>query len=214
LPRRVSLRDSVISLDAPSEPGLSNDYVNIWLDDEYGLRSLASAPSRIVDIGANIGLFSLWASRNYPKAIIHAYEPSESIAAYAERNLASRPQVQLYRSGVSSKAGFAQLVQAGESRVVRAVGGASDGVPMLPFADVVARMGGPVDLLKLDCEGAEWDIFADPNPFRDVQVVRMEYHLIEGRTVQDVRQAAEDLGFQVEKLIENDGFGIAWWKRR
>ena len=70
-----------------------------------------------------------------------------------------------------------------------------------------------MDLLKLDCEGAEWDIFRDPKPFANVQSVRMEYHLTEGKTLTDLRKIVESLGYVIDHLEENTGFGIVWLSR-
>jgi len=65
-----------VSLNLPQEPGLNYDFINLILDDEYGLEKLDAKPKTIIDIGANIGLFSLWAGLCFPKAIIHSYEPN------------------------------------------------------------------------------------------------------------------------------------------
>jgi len=216
LPRRVRLCGRVIPIAAPPEGGLAFDYLNIWLDDEYGLKALPFTPAKIIDVGSNIGLFSLWALRNFPDAQIHGYEPNPNAAKFAESNLAGFNSVTLFPEAVGSKSGSARLIQAnsGESRMVLAAAAADSGVPMIAFSEAVARMGGNIDLLKLDCEGAEWEIFRNPAPFREVRVVRMEYHLTEGQRIDDLRQAAGALGFEIDRLIENDGFGIAWWKRR
>ena len=53
----------------------------------------------------------------------------------------------------------------------------------------------------------------EPDLFAAVDHIRMEYHLIDGRTVDDVRQLAADLGFRVVRLVANQGFGIVWMDR-
>ena len=75
------------------------------------------------------------------------------------------------------------------------------------------RIGGRIDLLKVDCEGAEWDFMRDPELFAHVGAIRMEYHLVDGRTLDDVHRLADKIGFKVTKLDENSGFGIAWLDR-
>jgi hypothetical protein len=74
-------------------------------------------------------------------------------------------------------------------------------------------MGGALDLLKLDCEGAEWDIFKDVEALRQVRLIRMEYHLTDGRSLDDLTIHAKRLGFHIERLEPNQGFGIAWLSR-
>jgi hypothetical protein len=67
--------------------------------------------------------------------------------------------------------------------------------------------------MKLDIEGAEWELFEEPCSFDGIDIVRMEYHLGPGRTLRDVANAAERLGFAIEKLTPNNGFGILWLRR-
>jgi hypothetical protein len=41
----------------------------------------------------------------------------------------------------------------------------------------------------------------------------MEYHLTEGRSIEDVKEVINKLGFTLEHLEENSGFGIVWFSR-
>lgn len=75
---------------------------------------------------------------------------------------------------------------------------------------MIDRIGGRIDLLKIDCEGAEWDIFEQHDAFRNVHQIRMEYHLLEGRDLARFEDTVGELGFRIIKLIPNRGFGIAW----
>ena len=65
-------------------------------------------------------------------------------------------------------------------------------------------------LLKIDCEGGEWKIFENPVPFQKVRSIRMEYHLLGGRTLDDLKKASDRIGFEIVKLEQNSRFGIAW----
>lgn len=87
LPHSYFLKGTKISLNAPSEPGLAYDFINLLLDDEYGLKSIKNHPKTIVDIGANIGLFSQMAGELFPEAKIHAYEPNPRLQKYLDQNL-------------------------------------------------------------------------------------------------------------------------------
>jgi Methyltransferase FkbM domain len=64
------------------------------------------------------------------------------------------------------------------------------------FAEAVTRLG-QVDLLKLDCEGAEWAILSDPAPWRSVRSLVMEYHLWAkpNSTTQELETALRYHGF-------------------
>src|SRR5262245_18616314 len=73
MPHRVKLCNRTVELSLPPEPMLASDFVNLALDDEYGLRE-ADDPKTIIDVGANVGLFSLLARHYFPDSIIRAYE--------------------------------------------------------------------------------------------------------------------------------------------
>jgi hypothetical protein len=68
--------------------------------------------------------------------------------------------------------------------------------------------------MKLDCEGAEWAIFRDVEAFAKVRELRMEYHLTEGRSLDDLRAVARGLGFEITHVRENLGFGTAYLSNR
>jgi hypothetical protein len=38
----------------------------------------------------------------------------------------------------------------------------------------------------------------------------MKYHLADGKSLEDLKRAAARIGFEIVKLKENSGFGIAW----
>jgi hypothetical protein len=59
LPNQIRLFGEELVLKYPNDPALISDVINILLDDEYGLGELGSPVRTVVDIGANVGLFSL-----------------------------------------------------------------------------------------------------------------------------------------------------------
>ena len=105
------------------------------------------------------------------------------------------------------------MVDNSESRLCQIKTGSSQGITIIPLQEAINRIGGQVDLLKIDCEGAEWDIFRNPEPFKNIKSIRMEYHLTEGRSIEDVKEVINKLGFTLEHLEENSGFGIVWFSR-
>jgi hypothetical protein len=80
----------------------------------------------------------------------------------------------------------------------------------------VAKLG-VVDVLKLDCEGAEWDIFSDPLPWAKVRNLCMEYHLWAkpNSTIQSVESVLRDLGFDRITIMPstNGSWGFAYGKK-
>jgi hypothetical protein len=75
-----------------------------------------------------------------------------------------------------------------------------------------------VDLLKLDIEGSEWPILADPRMAElSVPVVMVEYHAHgapSDNPERDARDALERVGYVTESTLDSaPGFGVVWgWK--
>lgn len=122
------------------------------LDDHYRLHALPTA-RRIVDVGAGTGDFAIFAARLFPDAAIVCFEPD---ARYAEV-LGDNVQ----RNGCRNVTAHAV-----------ALGYAPPARRLADFVD------GDVDLLKIDCEGAELDVLAGLGPpmLARVRRIVLEYH--------------------------------------
>jgi len=211
LPKSYYFNRRWLRVYAPPERGLAYDFINLFFDDEYGLKSLHHYPKTIVDIGANIGLFSQMAGVLFPEAKIHSYEPNFRLHDYLNKNL-EQVAANFFSEAVGAEAGTGRSFDTGDSRTgVFEKGGDT---PIVAFATVLERIGGTIDLLKIDCEGGEWDIFENAAPFQKVRMIRMEYHLVDGMSLEDLKKAAARIGFEIVKLEENSGFGIAWMEAR
>jgi FkbM family methyltransferase len=214
LPRSIRWRDRSLFISAPKEVGLAWDFINLALDDEYGLREFREKPKTVIDVGANVGLFSILAAHYFANAMIHAYEPNPRVIPYTAKNL-QPVGVTLFNEGVGRVFGFATIQDKGKSRYAHTLlaESASGNVPIIPLTEAVERMGREIDLLKLDCEGAGWDIFQEPRAFERIKNIRLEYHLIQGHSVGDLERITTDLGFRIDRWIPNQRFGIAWLSR-
>lgn len=209
LPRRLNLAGGSVDLAYPDDPAIISDIINVLMEDEYGLATLPGPVETIVDIGANIGLFSLWARHHFPDARILAFEPNPDVYDYAKRNT-ERLGVDLSMEAVGSERGAVRLFSPDEStRTVRALSDKDGKVPMITLDDVVARAGGRIDLLKLDCEGGEWEILKCAEALRKVKCVVMEYHLTGDVSVEQLLSTMSALNFQNVELDRNHGFGMA-----
>ena len=61
--------------------------------------------------------------------------------------------------GVGSEESAGKLVLRDSSRLVATEKDPRGSVKLTGIQTVIERLGGKLDLLKLDCEGAEWEIF-------------------------------------------------------
>lgn len=188
------------------------DLFNVLLDDEYGLGALPKTPSVIVDIGVNMGIFSLAAWERFPRAKIFGYEPNPGAFAKATHNLESTNAI-LFNEAVGREPGMCTISNSSQSRLAKALVTDSGTIPITSFSEVLRRAGGRIDVLKMDCEGAEWDILEDRNSMRFVQSIRMEYHLGRGRALTDFKELVSGGDHRIIRLVEERNHGIVWLER-
>jgi FkbM family methyltransferase len=143
----------------------------------------------VVDVGANIGLFTLaLASLVGPFGRVYAYEPSGELAGVLEDNLAMnwmRDRVELLRVAASDHGGELPFRSDARFRLL-GVAGPSDagamGCAVVPAERIDARIhaGVPLRLVKVDVEGGEYRVLRGLRGlldraairFLDVEVIR------------------------------------------
>ncbi len=122
----------------------------------------------ILDIGANVGAFALWADMRWRGSTIRCYEPNPGTFAYLERNIKGRPNISATNAAVYPGVGrrepfFSRYAGDGEAGLVSyARDTFRDQAVMSDFdVDVVAPSDlASADIVKLDVEGAEAAILA------------------------------------------------------
>ena len=120
-------------------------------------------PPRILDLGANIGLFGLYVLGRWPTANLTGFEPDPDNAALLERtvranNLEGRWHV--HRLACSNRTGTVAFAGGLLSEARIAEPGETNTIDV-PVVDLFGE-DHDVDLLKMDIEGAEWAILTDP----------------------------------------------------
>jgi FkbM family methyltransferase len=169
---------------------------------------------RVVDVGANVGMFSAWAALKWPQAHVTAFEPIESnCRVYRRWAAASQANVELIEAAAGASEGSANFVDLGGGSFQ--ADGDDQGVTV-PIVDVFPTLL-DADFIKIDIEGGEWPLLADPRMAALNAVLVMEYHRV-GSPSLPARAAAEDLlqaaGFETGFGQHNHwGHGTLWaWK--
>jgi FkbM family methyltransferase len=215
MPSSVRIGPASVALSYPGEGGVLADFVTCFLDDEYGLAASDGPCSAILDIGANVGFFTMAARSWFPNATIHAYEPNRRTLPYLRANT-ERCGVTVYPEAVGSKSGFITVVDDGDSNLARTERAAPDGegsVALTALSVAVERLGGTVDFAKIDCEGGEWDLFQDPAPWQKIRHVRMEYHLWNRHDYSEVESSLRRLGYVIRLNRPQGEWGTVWAAR-
>jgi FkbM family methyltransferase len=141
----------------------------------YRFNTARSEPL-IIDCGANIGLAVLYWKQLYPAARIEAFEPDPIIFRVLENNTAGLNSVTLHATAVWRDASILPFRVEGSWGGRLCVSGdeASSEVPATRLRDLLDES---VDMLKLDIEGAEYDVLLDCfDRLHNVANLFVEYH--------------------------------------
>jgi len=166
--------------------------------------SLEGARGVVVDAGAHVGTFTATAAAHAERVV--AVEPNPDNLAMLRRNLEANgiANVEVVEGALWPGGGEVDLGTIGPTSAGSVVVGATTGgvrVPALDLNDLVDRVG-PVDLLKLDIEGAEFEVLqrTSLDTLRQIGVIVGELHLWAAPPAEAEALIArlEEAGFAVE----------------
>jgi FkbM family methyltransferase len=181
--------------------GFLYEFTEICLNDCYHLNILfkeIAVITTIIDIGANQGLFTLAARSKFPKATINCYEPNRQLQLVLDFNAQQLRSTVFYEA--VTKESCKVLLEFGETDLHTQSKHSHDGnIPGTSLREAIKGAGGRIDILKLDCEGAEWELLEDTASWACIRAVTMEYHLWakEGATHPGIKAILEALNFKV-----------------
>ncbi len=148
----------------------------VWIDECYRL-PFDLAPTTLVDLGANIGLTSLWFAHRYGCKVI-AVEPSPENARLVRLNLERNGiDAEVVEGAVGPRDGTAYFQAEADSNLGH-LGQEGRPVPVFSMDTVLGRLpAAQVDLVKLDIEGGEGPLLAENVGWlRRVKAVIAEFH--------------------------------------
>jgi FkbM family methyltransferase len=136
-------------------------YEEVVLNDEYRF-DLPQSPKVILDIGANIGLTSAYFATRYPDARILAIEPEAENFRLLRKNLEPYKNVRPIRAALWSNDTRVELKDTGSGSWAFQVEESSTGaIPAVTLSTLLAENEvSYADLVKIDIEGAEREVFA------------------------------------------------------
>lgn len=183
--RRTVLQARVpVALEAPETmaPALAS-----VLEGEYEA-GYSGERLQILDIGANVGAFAIWAGLRWPGSRIDCYEAHPGTFALLERNVAAYPGVAchnraVYPSEAERARYYGRYPGDGEAGIVSVIEGMFTDVPAVGSFEVPVvhpRTLPRADIVKLDVEGAEPEILEHLD-LAETSLVLMEYHSDAGK---------------------------------
>ncbi|HSV37260.1 MAG TPA: FkbM family methyltransferase [Nocardioidaceae bacterium] len=225
-PTELEFRVHGLTVTVPNRKGARVPVYEVFAEDAYRLSWFTAGldPTFVaVDIGAHVGCFSVALAHQAPGVHISAYEASPSTAAYLQRNVVANrlgDQVSTHAAAVSSSTGvleFADNDSASALNGLTAPAGATlVEVPCVTVAQAFAGAPGPVQLVKIDTEGAEYDLVlaSDPEHWASVRRVVLEYHDVPGHSWGELERFFGRAGLhQIAHEPETPRQGTVWLSR-
>jgi FkbM family methyltransferase len=169
-------------------------FKEIFVEDFYRIKQLLQRlPSNpvVIDIGANAGFFDLLVLSKLKEARVFAYEPLESNRKLIQKMVDANPllqsnlslfqkavtgkpvpSIELYVEDTAGNSEIASVFSDFDKRNTRSVS-----VPAISLSSITEEHP-KIDLLKMDCEGSEYDILYNTGPelLQRIQVMAIEVH--------------------------------------
>jgi FkbM family methyltransferase len=206
MPRQVRISGNWVTLSYPSDQGSYIAFKDVFISDVYWLDKLREKRfESILDIGGHAGFFSLAAKNVFPNAKVHSYEPNSLLWPHIDSH-AGQAGFSVFHEAVGSQSGWVSLQEGQDSVFTQCRVDDQGDVKMTSIAEAIERVSGAgmLDLLKMDCEGGEWEIFNDTASMKKVRCLSMEYHLFEDKPLTLLRNKILELGFVI-KTEQSDG---------
>lgn len=189
--RRVQLRSSSSDVSI---------FEHVFIEDEFDID--LGDPKLIIDGGANCGLSALYFATRYTDASVVAVEPDYENCRLCEQNTAGL-KVEVVQSAMWSRSTYLKVENPeAEPWSYRCVESEESEPGSFEARDMKSLLAGRhCDLLKLDIEGGENELFRDPDWLSDVSAIVVEIHNDEADTL--IRRACKDWSISEtgEKLL-------------
>lgn len=177
-----------------------NYHGNSEIDDvfsDYRFNDIRKADI-VLDIGANVGAFSLFVSR----MVKHVYAVEPMLTDILKQNVSLNKTDNITVLDEALGKGMLEIPWVGFKP--RQIMGKSLG-------DLIKLCGGHVDFLKMDCEGAEWSI--EPHELAGIRRIEAEIHNFDGKhDMNDFLKMLKGCGFKYDYSSPRSGilFVHAW----
>ena len=183
--QKIKLNKNIVDLYLPNEKGLKVVFAENFLDDVYEIKWIKKFSNRnnikietILDIGGNCGLASIVFRSYFPNSIIHCYEPNFKIEKYLSFN-SNVGNFNYYIEAIGAKNSMVKLNVDKNQSVLSSISSSENGsTKQISFNEALLRFRKPnVDIVKMDCEGSEWEILDKIEDWKNIKFLTMEYHL-------------------------------------
>jgi len=214
-----------LQVSCPNVPGARVPVYEVFAENCYRLDTflgpLLREPLAVIDIGGHVGAFACQLAALAPQARVQCFEPSPISAGFLRRNVSANgfaDRVQVRELAVAARVGQSVLADNGGGSALNALVDSGDGlsVETTTFDSIVGDLPRGADVVKIDCEGAEYDLVfgSAPESWDSVRRVVLEYHPHREHSWPELRRWFAERGLAVTaEQAENADQGTAWLAR-
>jgi FkbM family methyltransferase len=175
-------------------------YIELFVNQIYEFKTNKKHPI-IIDCGANMGLSILYFSKKYPGSQIIAFEPDETVLSFLDKNIISQniKNVELHKKAVWIEE--TELTFYTDYGLGGRIGTEyKNQVPkIIKSVRLKSFLNKPIDMLKMDIEGAEYLILKDcEDELSNIENIFIEYHSFfdEEQHLEDILNILKRQGFR------------------
>lgn len=196
--------------------------IEVWFDQVYKfpVDLLEKANPVVIDIGANIGAFSVFAWLKLKEPTIFAYEPEKNNFQLLAENvkLNNLTEVKIFKQAVYGQKGKRDLFLAGDSSGKNSIElkqsyGVSQEIDCITLEDIFKdNKIVKCDYLKIDCEGSEYELLLNTpkEVFYSITRIVLEYHQVDRFTSDDLINLFLSVGYFIEVFDRQKGMIVVY----
>lgn len=188
----------------------------VIISDSYHLKKLMN-PKVILDVGANVGIFSIHAATLFPNCKIYSFEPSLDNFQLLKSNTIDFPNIICLNMALGNTDGIGFLSCDKDNTAYKLTTDKTNSnicniITLETF--IYNNSIKIIDSLKLDCEGSEYEILLS-----DLKIVKQvvgEFHVIESKNGDLLKTILKQQGFSIEQWREfpSKEAGLFWAKSK
>jgi len=215
----IPIRRKIFKKSLPNNRFLNFDPIffnhnQFFVDGIYNGFFSGSRINSVIDLGANIGLFTEWVLDRFGSdTSVIAVEPNGKAIGAFKHIHSNKPNVRLFECLITDNSGDEiELLVNPENSLISSIEGTGDSysdkmtVKSMSLPDLMRDNNlEHVDLLKMDVEGAEYMIFKamDSEFLKRFGHLLIEFHLNDGNKILDIVNKIKEAGFSID-IREDD----------
>lgn len=210
--KKPAVSKQMMKITNRTEPNFFN-YNEFFVDKIYDSFLKDKKFETVVDLGANVGLWSEYIRSVADVHSIYMVEPNKKAVKILQETYINDDKSFIVPKAVSNFDGETDLFTSDDNSLVSSIIeehrsisdfgtlSNSEKIQVCKLSTLILENQiSKIDLLKIDIEGAEYDLFCDmsSSEFEKIENILLEYHFVKSKSMDDINS--------ILKILESNGF--------